>query len=63
MDGYLGKLGLVVVLVGGLVWGFFALLGQVQSDMADLKRQANALVMASDADQVAQRGAELVRRH
>ena len=62
MNGAIGKLGLVVVLVGGLVWGFFALLGQVQSDMADLKRQANALVMASDADQAGRIGVDLARR-
>ena len=62
MDGAIGKLGLVVVLVGGLVWGFFALLGQVHSDMADLKHQANALVMASDADQVERVGVDLARR-
>ena len=62
MDGAIGKLGLVVVLVGGLVWSFFALLGQVHSDMADLKHQANALVMASDADQVERVGVDLARR-
>lgn len=62
MNGAIGKLGLVVVLVGGLVWGFFSLLGQVQSDMADLKRQANALVMASDADQAGRIGVDLARR-
>lgn len=62
MNGAIGKLGLVVVLVGGLVWGFFALLGQVQSDMADLKRQANALVMATDADQAGRIGVDLARR-
>lgn len=62
MNGAIGKLGLVVVLVGGLVWGFFSLLGQVQSDMADLKRQANALVMASDADQAQRIGVDLARR-
>lgn len=62
MDGAIGKLALVVILVGGLVWGFFALLGQVRSDMADLKRQANALVMASDADQAQRLGLDLARR-
>ena len=62
MNGAIGKLGLAVVLVGGLVWGFFSLLGQVQSDMADLKRQANALVMASDADQAGRIGVDLARR-
>ena len=62
MNGAIGKLGLVVVLVGGLVWGFFALLGQVRSDVASMKRQANALVMASDADQAGRIGVDLARR-
>ena len=62
MDGYFGKLGFLVVVVGGLVWGFSALVGQVREDVAGMKAQAAALVMATDADEVARRGVELAHR-
>ena len=62
MDGAIGKLVFVVVAVGGIAWGFSALVGQVGQDVAAMKRGADALVMATDADEAARLGADLARR-
>lgn len=62
MDGAIGKLVFVFVAVGGIAWGFSALVGQVGQDWAALKRQADALALAVDADQAERLGAELARK-
>ena len=62
MDGLISKAGLLVVVIVVVVWGFCSLLDQVGRDVADLKRQAAALSMASDADQAGRIGADLARR-
>jgi hypothetical protein len=62
MNGVIAKAVLVLGLVGGIFWGFASMVGQIREDLADTKRQADALVMATDADQAEQRGVELARR-
>ena len=62
MNGAIAKAVMVLGLVGGIFWGFSALVDQVGRDVADLKRQAAALSMASDADQAERIGADLAQR-
>jgi len=62
MNGVIGKLVLVVLVIGGIAWGFSAMVGQVREDVAGMKRQADALVMATDSDQAEREGLELARR-
>ena len=62
MDGLISKAGLLVLAVVGVVWGFSAMFDQVGRDVADLKRQAAALSMASDADPAGRIGADLALR-
>lgn len=62
MNGVIARAVLVLGLVGGIFWGFSAMLGQVREDVASMKRQADALAMAADADQAERLGLGLARK-
>jgi len=62
MNSVIAKAVLVFGLVGGIFWGFSSMVSQVREDVAGMKRQADALVMAADADEAGRRGVELARR-
>ena len=62
MNSVIAKAVLVFGLVGGIFWGFSSMASQVHEDVASMKRQADALALATDADQVAQLGIELAKR-